>query len=252
MKIAILIPGILRFYKECYPNFNDCFLKPLSQIGDIDIFVHTWENVDPKSTASYWWNHIKNPMPEINLDEFNSIYKPKKIIVEDYNLIKPSLELRNFCNLNEIINELYDWRVWYNGVLHSTPQYYKIFKTNQLKKDNEIETGEKYDIVIKYRTEAICPKPIPVEKIQKNILYLSDYGYQSSMVDDTCWLGNSEQIDYMASIYNEFPSFYKNVKEIKHGFVVEVMMFKYLIGKYPISRLAEFGLLEGKFTRYGR
>lgn len=257
MRTAILIPGYLRYYKECYDNFNEFIVKPFQKYGEVDLFVHTWRNVPEEyfgvvqfrqEHGGFVINH-----PEIDIEDFISLYKPKKIVVEDFLEVKENLKLRNFVNLDEIISELYSPKLWHDGILHTTSQYFKIYETNKLKSIFEKENNFKYDFVVKYRSDALSPKPIPVEQLIKDKLYLVDFGHDSKMVADSFWIGSSELIDYICSIYKEFPDIYNRAKELKHGFAVEKMLYYYLGDKWPqIERLCEFGLLGEKMKFYGR
>lgn len=73
MKIALLLSGLTRSARLCFPNLD----KYLLSKHDVDIYIHTWD----VSNVSLNGNTTEN---EIDQSEIISLYNPKKVIVENY------------------------------------------------------------------------------------------------------------------------------------------------------------------------
>jgi hypothetical protein len=258
MRTAILIPGYLRFFKECHPNFKEYIVGAFEKYGEVDIFVHTWKNIPQEYFGLHQFrveHGVEISHPELNVNEFIDLYKPTEIVVEDFLENKEKLKLKNFCNLEDVIDEVlaHSPKLWYDGILHTTGQYYKIYHTNRLKSAYEDKHGFKYDIVLKYRSDALCPGIIPVEEILKNVFYIVDGSDESKMIADSVWLSNSKKMDYTCNIYERFPEFYSKAKELKHKFTVETMLYLHLKESgFKFRSLAQNGLVGSKWKFYGR
>lgn len=255
MKTAILLPGHPKFYRECVDNFREFVLKPFLSIGQVDIFMSIWSNIDKNHFGSIQHKLIINTdkLYEINYNEIVDLYKPRILQIIDFSGVKNSLQLKNFCDLNNVQNEIWNQKEWHGGILNTTCQFFQIYKTNELKKQFEQQNNFIYDFILKYRSDALAPDYIPVNKLIKDKLYLVDFGYNSKMVNDTIYLGNSTIIDYINDLYTKFNYFYSNAIELKHNFAIEKILFQHIEHLLPKTiRLAEFGLMNKKWKWYGR
>lgn len=249
-KIAILISGHLRFYKYSLDNFITNVLNPLKEsYGNVDVFIHTWKSVPPEHFTSVNFGYTKSEWEEVDFNHVIKSYNPIEISIEDFNEVKDALKLNNFCDINTSFNKLWDEKIIHEGILHSTCMFYKIYKCNQLKKERERLLNFKYDYVVKYRADILCPKRLG--GINQDTLYTSDFGNESCMVDDLVWLGNSEMIDYMSDIFSDLKEIY-STSDYKHDFVPEKMMYYRIINKYSLNRLCENGVLGCKIKKVGR
>lgn len=136
MKIALLLSGLTRSAKLCYPNLE----KHLLSKHDVDIYIHTWDvsNVSLDGTLSE--NDIQN-------EELVSLFKPKKIIIENY------FDKRDFLNekyLNYPKTEgTYD---------RSISMFYKIEECFNLVEGD-------YDILIRSRMDLLLNEEIDFSSI---------------------------------------------------------------------------------------
>ena len=73
MRVALILPGLTRSAKICYDSLN----KYLLSHYDVDIYIHTWDvsNVSLDASVSE---------REIEINELEELYKPKKLVVEKY------------------------------------------------------------------------------------------------------------------------------------------------------------------------
>lgn len=85
MRIAYLIHGHVRTWKEYYKNFFDNIYSVMPG----DIYIHTWDRVNSK--VGSWWNGTHNRLSgelerlsaePVDKNELIQIYNPKEIIVE--------------------------------------------------------------------------------------------------------------------------------------------------------------------------
>lgn len=79
MKIAILISGHLRTFRNCYQSVHKIF----SNRYDVDIFIHTWSTVDHKTAT---WHRSKSEIASgvmVDRQEVERLYRPKIIEIEE-------------------------------------------------------------------------------------------------------------------------------------------------------------------------
>jgi hypothetical protein len=72
MKIAFCLSGHLRTYDKAIESFNN-FKSFISKIGNIDIFISTWEHENnPKDSL----HQNENEEKVINLEKIKNYYNP--------------------------------------------------------------------------------------------------------------------------------------------------------------------------------
>lgn len=211
MKIALLICGTIRNYKENYLSWK----KHLLNLFNVTIFFHTYD-ID-----GY---HSKNNIP-LSQTDTNILIKtinPKKYLIESYsikmqdftNQIKCQCLRRGSANPESIKSQLYS-----------------IYMVNLLKKIDEKENNYKYDIVIKIRFDTIfyndfnildinmikkfndvilCGNPDIKTMLYKNACLSCIDNYKKNIfnkcdkhtdISDIVIMSNSKNMDYYANIY---------------------------------------------------
>jgi len=223
-KIAMCISGYLRTFEECYPSI----LKNIIQDNDVDIFIHTYDKIGNSSG----WRHPIDLSENINMEFLESIPNIKVIAVQKWDNIKYKFDkvreiIPNVTNIN-IIETI----------------FYKIYMCNQLRKDYEKENNIKYDLIIRMRGDQVFEKKInldfPENKILINAYPWGDEDYVHHFVGDDCgqpgsrneteWLndrfavGNSENIDYLCDLYNNFEELIKESDFIE----LEHLLYRHL------------------------
>jgi hypothetical protein len=210
MKIAICLSGHVRTYKKTISNFLQ-LKKFLEQFADIDIFISTWDTINSNSSWSRSLNNTSENNQEINIEEINEFYKPKKINIQNFNKLKRLFFTKNFTIFNPP-NDLKDSRRGTSELLYAIPQFYKIFDCNSLKLENEIEKNFEYDIVIRQRFDHLFTNFIDITNLNKDIVYIginSKYDLQDpkwtlSNGYSTCdqyAIGNSSNMNSYSSVY---------------------------------------------------
>lgn len=193
MKVALLISGYLRSFKI---NIKQLKLNLLDHYN-IDTYIHITNDREIK-----YINH------DININEVNTILKPKFIVVSN------NLNFHNNININDIYN-----------------QNYKFYILN--KKRLEIETIEKfeYDVIIKLRPDVYLEDKINLN-IEKNKLYIPKDNKvdknklkkpHDNYICDIITYGDS-------NIMNKYFNIYLHLDELinKYGFVNETLFYYYI------------------------
>lgn len=224
-KIAICISGYLRTFEECYPSI----LKNIIQDNDVDIFIHTYNKIGNSSG----WRHPIDLSEDININFLETIPNIKMIEIENWDNIKYKFDKfkkiqPNITNINVIATI-----------------FYKIFMCNQLRKKYEVENNIKYDLIIRMRGDQIFEKKLnldfPENKILINSYPWGDEDYVHHFISDDCgiedgrneleWIndrfaaGNSENIDKLCDLYNNFKELIENEKYVE----LEHILYKHLL-----------------------
>lgn len=138
-RLAIQFYGYLRSFESCRESFFENCVKPIEDAGfEVDIFMHTWDEVDGKTTS--WssekpageWRAISTPSHET----LTALYGLKKV------MITPQIEN---ADTEKFVKCRYELDYRYKSILNP---YFSIFSVNSLRCEYEKEMGVKYDLVI--------------------------------------------------------------------------------------------------------
>jgi hypothetical protein len=209
MRIAICFSGHIRnFFSKGLDSFDKNLLYLRKQGHEVDLFFSVWDTYEPSTTHWYKESIISDLIDENLIKQIN----PISYVIEKYENVKHNFILKNIHSTVKvepypIISE--------DGILHSTPMYYKILSANNLKKEYEIKNNFKYDVVIRYRSHIYMDRPLTLHEIQPNILYVPyvsqrfEYNWWensqqngSNMTDDRLAYGDSEIMDTYSDVYN--------------------------------------------------
>lgn len=135
MKIALLLTGHLRSFRNTHPSF-EALRNVLSGHGEVDVFAHTWD-IEESVTASWWKDHAGDAPPPPNVDEgeVKRLYKPVACLIE------PS---RKFEEIPVSIKSI----IPVSGLLSMLYSQYQAWK---LMDAHAREKGLGYDLVVKMR-----------------------------------------------------------------------------------------------------
>jgi hypothetical protein len=206
MRIALCLSRQPRYVKE---NYNATVLSRLIKPNDItDVFIHTWWRPEWEQGHSY--SGVNRPQYYFKLDDLTdivSLYKPKKILIEN------DLDYREFITENYTKNDSFISRIKSN-ILNVYAIHLSIYKSNQLKNEYEKEHGFEYDAVINMRFDT-CIRHIPViikdldlsklnlptyasrPCIEEEVFPTSDWG-----VNDQFAIGNKKNMDMYCDVVN--------------------------------------------------
>lgn len=187
LKIALLITGTTRNYKENFITWK----KYLLDLFDVDIFFHTYD-------ITGYHNDIHNNNKNTNIfngDEIIDLLKPKKHVIDNF-----SNKINEFKNL--IVSQCSN---------NASPkpefikaQLYSIYKTNELKKEHEMENDMEYDIVIKIRFDTIFYSNFNIEDVVKiynfnNVILCGNQNIMTMKYKNACTkcINNFEKLNYI-------------------------------------------------------
>lgn len=199
MKVALLISGYLRSFKNNIPNIKE---KIIDKFDKVDVYIHVTKN---EFIEDRYLNKINES--EV-IDYINNVLNPVTLICES--------NIKWFDDKEK--NDLYN-------------KWLKYFKLNQIKNDNEIKFGE-YDLVIKYRPDLELISETFNHKIKKEIIYIP----KDSKIDKNKLSKPTENYicDILAygssKVMNDYFSIYKNLDLLteKYGNVSETILYYYL------------------------
>ncbi len=206
MKVAVVIGGVSRNYKE---NYQD-FFKMLNR-QDVDIFIATWNIFRNKGN------------PNVQFDELNRIFNPKRSIMEDYSLFKKEIK-DCLLYLRSLSNGKREFSLE-TGLL---AQHYTLKRVFEL-----IE--EKYDLVIRYRFDWKPLFVIDFEKIynlcQEAILYPNQKvnglkKIPDLRINDLFAISNQENMKVYCSLYDRI---------IDNSYVDSILKTNCLIPEYLLA-----------------
>jgi hypothetical protein len=205
MKVAICFSGHIRnFFEKGLDSFNKNLLYLREQGHKVDLFFSVWDTYEPETSA--WW---KSPIPLSFIDEgLIKQLNPISYLIEDYKNVKNNFILKKFHPTIKvepfpIISD--------EGILYSTPMFYKILSANNLKKEHELKHNFKYDVVVRYRAHIYMDRPLVLDEIQPNTLYVPYVSQNwvetnifkgSYMTDDRFAYGDSKIIDTYSEVYS--------------------------------------------------
>jgi hypothetical protein len=221
MRIALCISGQPRgLIKNTQLLLDNVILPNNIQ----DIFIHTWydkslDNVPFDSAQPSRSSNLGSWLPDSDSYLVN-ILKPKKILCE-----KPK-QFDEFSNLVDLPTAIQK---------KLCSNFYSVWKSNELKKEYEIENGFKYDLVIKTRIDInyfgavklldlidedihnSIYVPRLYQEMRQNDSYPTKSGEKYSSLSDTFAFGSSVNIDKFSSVYPNFNLIYDEITPFAYG-----------------------------------
>ena len=202
MRVAICFSGHVR-------NFDLRYMQQFIEYNNehtFDWFFSVWDTIDAQNSWRNVWSQTR-PLDIELIKQMN----PVRYEVENYDSLKDNFKLRNF---HPTLMPEPPYRLWEEGVLHSTPMMYKMYKANLLKQQYEIENNFKYDVVMRCRANVYFrDSNIKLDPVKENVLY--NHGGEngragvgsfrpngSAMLNDLFYYGSSETMDIVCDVYN--------------------------------------------------
>lgn len=208
MKIAILLTGHVRNYKETVKNFYTDFLSNIKNIGEYDIFLSIWDNDGFKKEHTPYGcknTNIKLTQEQIN-DIFNT-YQPKKMEVEEQDTVTSEIDVKAKLIVDKYL-KLDKNNKSINHVIAVLSQLYKANRCYKL-----IDNVEDYDVIIKYRFDAYFKKGKKINWDQKELIeQISSFLYLQSKnkffnevpsFSDVLIIGNQECFKLYSRMYDD-------------------------------------------------
>jgi hypothetical protein len=201
MKVAVCLSGHLRKFDRTFPTLWTYLLR----YYDCDLFVHTWDRMGYLS--AYKGDSIIDDTSKY-LPKVESLYKPKKIIVESSIFIE---ELKK--QGDKYAPHLKDVP---KHVGHMASMFYKIYAANELRRLYQIETGVQYDWVIRCRPDLKFHGKtlVPDQKKPKHI-YIPTHQCHYKWFGDQFAIGLPEDMDLYSSFFFHIPEYFKYKNEYR-------------------------------------
>jgi hypothetical protein len=177
MKLAICYGGNLRTYEYCVKNHAEI-------IGDADIYISTWDEIQISDKINDSWHH------KINIDY-------PKVVTEDY--IK-SVTPKNF-NIKSIKIDNYS-----NAIVKPIKNYSSLnYQYIKIKDAYNLITNKNYDFIIRLRPDiTINNIKYSKDKIIYNEYIWYDYLKQKNIqvINEMIWVCKPELMEKTIKIYD--------------------------------------------------
>jgi hypothetical protein len=181
MKIALCFSGFIRDVEE-----TKVFWTALIKKYNIDVYASFWDDEIPQLGDT-----IKN---------FETIYTPKRLEVESYEIFKETTQ--NLASMNiqspKNIADIYQKS---SEAFNQISMYYKVWKANMLSK----QIGIEYDLVIRARIDTVLDEGFEI--VDNDMLNLPmgtnncPAFHQSDGLNDCFAYGRPKIMDYYSFIY---------------------------------------------------
>jgi hypothetical protein len=190
--------GQLRTYKKCYGCLKENVLDPLNP----DIFIHTENRTGiTKRASSTALDDVQDET--VKRETLESFYDPIDLkITEPFS----SEDLREFKGVRVPEKLIQAEPDHWKGNL---PNFYGIYKCNEMKRHWEEENGFKYDIVIRMRPDLLIPNQIP-SKVLSNPNTLWHTQSTEYQISDKMAVSSSENMDYYSLVWKKLPQYWDN------------------------------------------
>ena len=197
MKVALIISGMARTYREAYPLFYENFIKTLE--ADVDVYLHAWD-VTGSIVFSVEGDKVQKDVQKneiANADDLRTVFSPKKMVIEEYS----SFEMRHTAK-SEYLSRYASRK--YIGIIS---QWYKAKRNFDM-----IDDPLSYDFIIRGRFDLAVVEPFdwqtflndPIKR--RSLCYpdIENYGldYLNSEICDVIAVGNPRNIQAYCCLYD--------------------------------------------------
>lgn len=184
MKVALCISGQMRTFDQCFDNLKKYILNQY----ECDIFIHTWDN---RGISKHGNNFYINENDEITSEMLFNIYKPKKIIIENFREFKV---LDKYVEISNMVNPKFT----------TFPMFYSQKCCNDLKNNYSQENNINYDFIIRMRPDLQLESFIPKYVLNEtNVFWHQNH---PTFVDwrtfDHFHISNKENMDIYCNAYD--------------------------------------------------
>lgn len=194
MRLAVVMYGHMRTYKQCFPSVK----KHLIDVYHPDFFIHTWDEIEAKTTS---WHQSHMNVTNISSAELKSIkdmYKPISMRMESQN---PDL-LNDYAGGNNI------------SIQGQKFMLYSLKKADCLRLQHDRYLGRRYDYVLKLRPDVKFFKDLIIPEIEENTVLISARkkgegdSISSYSVCDIVNIARSDTMERICNAVMEFENFY--------------------------------------------
>lgn len=204
MRIGVCISGHFRRFQDVYQNYLDYFLKPLQELGQVDVFIDTWTELNNSNSFSTQQKDSLNDSNKLDICLIKKMYNPISLCVENFDHVKSYFLIDDFYSPEQIP---FVHKLSYNKdtrIQYCIPMFYKWYQCNKQKKRYEQSQGFKYDIVIKMRLDLFFYFPFKLDpQIDLSCIW------SRALATDFLFYSSSENMDKLVDIYIKLPDLIK-------------------------------------------
>lgn len=242
MRIAFCLSGQLRTWRSCYEswqllferfrekviiNGNSQYSPYVDETFDVDYYVHTWDfNTLPHYKWDLDWNEpdpaIRAKLIEpfansytnidkIEIEEILNILKPKKTIVENWEISKTREKIMDDISTSQT----FDKNPRQSHISWAGSQLYSIMKCAHLKREYELENKFEYDLCIRSRFDLNFDEnnrmifardfEIPQSRTIYSVHSKAIDSYPFNIIGDILYYSDSQTFDLLSSMYDQMP-----------------------------------------------
>jgi hypothetical protein len=196
-RIALCLGGQMRTFRECYGDLTENVLEPLAP----DVFVHTEESVGITNRLNLQASGQGEGRGTVTRETIERLYEPKAVEITPPFSAADRREFEGVRVPDELIEAEPDH--WQGNI----PNFYSIYRCNELKREWEREQGFRYDVVIRLRPDLRVPAELPPEVLSTpgTLWHTHVTPFQ---VSDKLAVSSSENMDYYASVWEELGEYW--------------------------------------------
>ena len=208
MKVAIVITGHMRCWKQLAPHFKEKYIN----VYNPDIYISTW------NTEGWWqWGDYFKQSPLVNADELREFYKPKRLVVEPF---------------DPLFNYLFTEKAtkYTNAIGHPKnmiSMFYKWMSGINLLEDQ-------YDLVIRMRPDVQYLNHLP--DFDPSNFYVAEIpGLKQGGLGDMFHAGNQADMssfcsifDYLDPLYQQTDSFCTHLLSQQHAKNLNLKLIEFI------------------------
>jgi hypothetical protein len=187
----------MRTYRECHGHLVENVLKPL----DPDVFVHTEETVGITNRMKLQARGRGDDRGTVTRESIERLYEPKRVEITPPFSAADRREFEGVRVPSELIEAEPDH--WQGNI----PNFYSIYRCNELKREWETERGFRYDVVVRMRPDLLVPAEIP-SRVLSNPETLWHTHVTPFQVSDKLAVSSSENMDYYASVWQTLDEYW--------------------------------------------
>lgn len=209
MKIALILTGLMRCYKDGWQSWHIHFPH---LIGDCDIFISTWDELGFYTGRGYlparddgFIRLEENEKgfhsgDKINVSDIIETYKPIAFCVEQFEKFEPTFQERSKHFNNA-----------FTRPKNTISQFYKVRSGINLMRQYSETTGTKYDLVIRTRPDYVLQSALS-QQLDVNTFYANEgTNHTGAGIGDQIHIASYDLMLRFADIYNRLEMLYDEI-----------------------------------------
>ena len=198
LRVALCLAGQMRTFRKCYGYLVENVLDPL----DPDVFVHTESSIGITNRLGMQASGRGDEQGTVNRSTIERLYDPLRVEITEPFSAADRREFRGVRVPDKLIEAEPDH--WQGNI----PNFYEIYRCNELKRDHETEQGFRYDVVIYLRPDLLVPQELP-DIVLSNPQKLWHTQTHPKLISDKMAVSSSENMDYYSSVWKQLSDYWE-------------------------------------------